>query len=66
MEVLYFIQAILFGLSTLLFVMSTGFEVSFLTVKHDEVDSIAESKIEASVFSGVCLIGSGFIAYLLM
>lgn len=66
MEVLDFIQAILFSLGVLLFAMSAGFAVSFLTIKHDEVDNVVESKIEASFISGACLVGSGFIAYLLM
>ncbi|WP_318485562.1 hypothetical protein [Photobacterium leiognathi] len=66
MEVLDFIQAVLFSLGVLLFAMSAGFAVSLLTVKYDEVDDIEESRIESGFFSGACLIGSGFIAYLLM
>ncbi|WP_045083421.1 hypothetical protein [Photobacterium angustum] len=52
MEVLDFIQAILISLGVLLFAMSAGFTVSFLTIKHDEVDNVVESKIEVSFFSG--------------
>ncbi|PSV47176.1 hypothetical protein C9J46_02750 [Photobacterium sp. GB-36] len=59
-------QAFLFDLAVLLFAVSVGFAVSFLTVKYDEIDEVTESKIEACFFSGARLIGSGCIAYLLM
>lgn len=66
MEVINFIQAVLFSLGVLLFAMSAGFAVSFLTAHKDEVDDIAETRIESGFFSGACLIGSSFIAYLLL
>ncbi|MDO6704969.1 MULTISPECIES: hypothetical protein [unclassified Photobacterium] len=60
-----FVSALLFSLGVLAVGLAGGCIFSLLTVREDEVESVAEKRIEYGVFASACVVIAGLILYAL-